>query len=154
MYNPKAMTYEDQFNPAVDSDNTSVEMKLNKMKAAELSKQLDTKYEKYTIPFNKTWKDGKFYKKVTIENYGSGQTGSRIRNAVTGQRYNYLVGDAEEDLFFKVVDATGRLGRKESLMLYYDSPEQYENHQFVILSQVIKEKWYEKFLEAKRVYCQ
>jgi hypothetical protein len=119
-----------------------------KMKSTEMEKNADKNYDKFTIPFNNTWRDGKFYKKVTIEIYGSGQQGSKIRNAVTGERYSYLVGSAAEDLFFKVVDSTARNGRKEPFMLYYDTPEQYENNHFTTVETDVKERWYEKWLYA------
>ena len=100
--------------------------------------------------FNKKWTDDKFYKRVTIENYGSGSYGSLVRNAVTGTKYNIMVGSADEDLLFKVIEASGHNGRKEPLMLYYDSPEQYENHQFTTVSQEVKLKWSQRSLEARK----
>ena len=142
------MTYEDQYYPAVDDDN-SEDVKLKKNAIAD-SDKLDPYFQKHTKVFNDTWKDGKFYKKLTIKSYGSGQMGSRIRNAVTGQYTPYKVGSQNEDLFFIVNDSTGHNGRKEPLFLYYDNPEQYENHQFIMLNQKIKEKWYEKNLLARQ----
>jgi hypothetical protein len=106
----------------------------------------DTRYEKYGRLLNKKWSDGRFYEYVTIENYGSGSQGSRIRNAVTGTRYNIPVGDLRENMLFKVMDSTGRYGRKDTLILYYDSPEQYENHHFVTVSPEIKKRWHERNL--------
>ena len=44
----------------------------------------DKRPEKYRIPFNDYETDGKYYKYVTIKNFGTGLHGSRIRNAVTG----------------------------------------------------------------------
>jgi len=142
--------YYDELLETVDNDVSSIQQKLNKMNVADQAKKVDKYYEKYSVPFNDVWKDGKFYKKVNIENYGSGQVGTRIRNAVTGEKYSNLVGSIDEDLFFKVADASGRRGRMEPLMLYYDTPEQYENHHLTIVSQSIKEKWYEKCLEARK----
>jgi hypothetical protein len=142
------MTYEDQYYPAVDDDRSD-DAKLKKNAIAE-SEKLDPNFQKVTKVFNNTWTDGKFYKKITIKSYGSGQMGSRIRNAVTGQYTPYLVGSKNEDLFFVVNDSTGLFGRKDPLFLFYDSPEQYENHQFIILKQPIKEKWYEKNLLARQ----
>jgi hypothetical protein len=82
---------------------------------------------------------------------------SRIRNAITGMWYShdhpkckYLVGSAQEELFFKASLCTGedelyyRDNRKNSLLLFYDSPEQFERHQKITLSQPLKEKWHEK----------
>ena len=96
------------------------------------------------------WQDGKYYDKVTIELFGSGDTGTKIRNAVTGAKTPYLVGSLNEDLFFKVMDASGNKGRRDSLLLFYDSPEQYENHNFIILDQNIKESWLNKNVEARK----
>jgi hypothetical protein len=116
-------------------------------------RKVDSNYEKINVPLNQ-WKNGKFYETKPIEVYGSGQTGYRIRNAVTGQIYPYLVGSAEEDLFFKVCDSTGRYKRKHPLILFYDSPEHYENHQYEnrqdVISQNVKNIWQEKNFVARQ----
>jgi hypothetical protein len=143
------MTYEDQFYSSNDND---IDLQFNKDALTEL-KNNDKYYDKYVLPVNKIWIDGKFYKNRTIEKYGSGKVGSNIRNAVTGEiRVNFLVGSVNEDLFFKVSDAYGRNGRREPLMLFYDSPEQYENHTFTLLDQRIKDSWYKKSLDVRRSY--
>lgn len=113
-------------------------------------KNFDKNYEKYKIPFNVVWKDGKVHKTLTIEKYGSGQQGVRIRNAVTGMSYPHLVGSSAEDLYFKVIDSTARHGRNYPLILFYDTPEQYENHQFTTVLSATKERWYEKCLYARK----
>ena len=141
------MTYEDQYYPAI-VDDRSDDANLKKNAIAE-SENLDPNFQKEIRTFNNTW-NGKYYKKITIKSYGSGQIGSRIRNAVTGQYTPYIVGSKNEDLFFVVNDSTGLFGRREPLFLYYDSPEQYENHQFTLLNQKIKEKWNEKNLLARQ----
>jgi hypothetical protein len=134
------MPYEEYYN----STDNEIYNETNRKTVADEFKKLDKQYQKYVKLVYKTWRDGKYYKKPVIECYGSGQIGSLIRNAVTGQYYPYRVGNTEEDTFFKVIDAVGRDGRKEPLILYYDSPEQYENHQFVTVSQVIKESWHKR----------
>lgn len=106
-------------------------------------------YEKYSILFNDFWTDNKFHKYITIENHGTGGHGSRIRNAVTGTYYNAFVGSIEEDLYFKVIDSSGRKGRNYPLMLYYDSPQQYENHHFTKVSEATRQRWIEKSLDAQ-----
>jgi hypothetical protein len=141
------MTYEDQYYSAFADDRSS-DANLKKNSIAD-SEKLDPNFKKETRTFNNEWQ-GKFYKKITIKSYGSGQVGSRIRNAVTGQYTPYLVGSKNEDLFFVVTDSTGLFGRKDPLFLYYDTPEQYENHQFTILNQKIKEKWNEKNFLARQ----
>jgi hypothetical protein len=143
------MYYDELLETVVDNEILSTEMPVNKKNSlTSLSRKIESNYEKYSIPFNKTWNDGRFYKNVTIELYGSGQNGCRIRNAVTGQRYEYIVGSQDEDLFFKVSESTGRYGRKHPLILYYDSPEQYENQHFITLSSDIKTRWNDKYTAA------
>ena len=139
------MYCEEGFEPA---DDSSFHLKMN---STEMGRQFDTKHEKYTIAFNNTWKDGKYRKNVTIENYGSGQQGARIRNAVTGEKYSHseLVGSKFEDLYFKVIESTGRFNRRDPLILFYDTPDQYENHHFVTVNNLVKEKWYEKCLATR-----
>ncbi len=146
-YINQVMYYEDFLDSAVN-DESSVEFNLKQKDAADVLRRLDKHYEKYTIPFNGNW-CGKYYNRITIENYGSGSHGTLIRNAVTGARYNIIVGSNEEDILFKVIEASGRNGRRDPLMLYYDSPEQYENHHFTTVSVNVKQKWYNRFLEAR-----
>jgi len=141
------MPYEDQYYPAVDDRSDDADLKKNAIADRE---KLDPNFQKHTKEFNNKWTDGKYYKKITIKSYGSGQMGSKIRNAVTGMYTPYVVGSKNEDLFFIVIDSVGRNGRKDPLFLFYDTPEQYENHQYCILSQKIKEKWYEKNLLARQ----
>lgn len=144
------MFYEDHFDPTADNDISSVDLRNNKKRSIETARNADKNYEKYTIEVNKVWRDGRYYKTVTVEDHGSGQIGSKIRNAVTSHRYQYSVGSVNEDLFFKVSEASGINGRNDTLRLYYDSPEQYENHHFVTVNQVVKEAWYEKSVAARK----
>ena len=136
------MTYHDC---DYDFDNDNDNLKTKKFTSPAFQK-LNNNYEKYTIPFNKIWVDGKFYKRITIKNYGSGGQGSCIINAVTGSKYNIKVGSAEENIFFKVTDSSGLNGRNEPLILYYDSPEQYENHYFTNVLPEAKQQWRQRAL--------
>jgi len=74
--------------------------------------------------------------------------GSTIRNAITGMYQEYKVGRREQDLFFKVVMATGegRDGKlsKDPNQLFYDYPEEYERHWGTSLSAETKSVWYKK----------
>ncbi len=110
-------------------------------------------YEKYTVSFNDYWTDNKYYKRITIENYGTGNQGSKIKNAVTGSYYgnNVTVGSVYEDTFFKVIDSSGRNGRQNPLMLYYDTPQQYENHHFTKVSENVKQRWLERSTNVKSI---
>ena len=93
-------------------------------------------------------KDGRL---KTIEIFGSGPQECTIRNAVSGFRYDgHKVGSKNEHLYFKVKLATGELGSGvEGPTLFYDDPEQYENHLFQELSTEVKKNWHNKFLAAK-----
>jgi hypothetical protein len=134
------MYYEDLIDNKFD-DEASAELRLKQKETISALRNIDKNYEKYKIPFNNVWTDGKYHKSITIENYGSESTGTLIRNAVTGIRYDIKVGSEYENILFKVTDSTGYNKRKEPLILYYDSPEQYEKHRFTNVSDVIKKKW-------------
>lgn len=77
-------------------------------------------------------------KKLLI--FGSGDTGTTIRNAVTGEKYyGHKVGSKNEDLYFKARICTGEFGI-ETPTLFYDSVEQYEKHMGCTTEQSIKDK--------------
>jgi hypothetical protein len=81
--------------------------------------------------------DGK-KKKLLI--FGSGDVGSTIRNAVTGEKYyGHKVGSRNEDLYFKARLCTGEFGI-DVPALFYESAEQFEKHLGGILDQSIKER--------------
>jgi hypothetical protein len=80
-------------------------------------------------------------KRSAIELYASGQTGSNIRNAVTGEYTKYVVGKTQDEgAFFKVSIATGEIS-KINRMFFYNSPSEYERQFNTILSQNIKNEW-------------
>ena len=60
--------------------------------------------------------------------YPSNVQGKFIVNAVTGVAYPWRVGSIYEDLLWKVCDASGRRGKYESDMYFYDSPKQAISH--------------------------
>jgi hypothetical protein len=112
------------------------------------NKQPRTKRAKcYTInkSLKQKWIDGKYYNTVTINMYGSGDLGSYIKNAVTGEYTNHLVGSKAENQYFCVAICTGLDKLHGPVHLYYDSPSQYENHQFTVLDQITKDAWFRKF---------
>lgn len=88
--------------------------------------------------------DGRNVRKK-IEIYTTGCTGSNIRDAETGEYYNELVGSRYEDLYFKVSLATGECtSLNGSNVLFYLSPQHYENHLNVELSKDTISEWEEK----------
>jgi hypothetical protein len=88
--------------------------------------------------------------KIKTEVYSTCITpGTLIRDAITGHKQaNYHVGTWKEDLFFKVHEASGHIGCN-SYVLFYDSPEQFERHMKINISNSVKRKWTDKFARAR-----
>jgi hypothetical protein len=128
------MYFEDNFDPREENDIQKKE--LNNLKS------FDTGYG--CVYRQKQLMNGKIVR-TRIDCYTSGDVGSKIRNAETGQIYKYKVGSKDENLFFKVGLPTGELKTKNgSSLLFYDSPEQFEKHLGNEVQQPVKEKWHEK----------
>lgn len=145
---------EDHFHPT-NSDITLEDIKSKKVnkqsKIIENVRTFDSGYIVKSIEVIKQTRKGYLKRQIEkIEMYGSGDIGSHIRNAISGQRTPHLVGSKDEDLYFSVVEATGINGRSEGVRLFYDSPEQYESHFHTTLNQSIKERWHNKFLQATK----
>ena len=79
----------------------------------------------------------------------------RIKNAITGKYYNYLVGSKNEQLLFKVALCTAEPGTYiespnphntiiDPCILFFESPEEYEQYFFTPVSNDIKTKWRNK----------
>ena len=98
----------------------------------------------YTRTINLKLVDGKQYKPITINMYGSGDYGSYIKNAVTGAYTNHRVGSEAEYLYFTVANCTGLDKMHGPVHLYYDTPSQYENHQFITVDQEVKDAWFKR----------
>ena len=128
------MEYDDRYTPleANDYDDSNH----NQQNALKKVQSLNRGYHKFekVVDYNSNIKN------VEIGMYGSGGPGSQIRNAETGEYYNYKVGTMDEDLFFKTMISTG----PGNLTLFYDSPSQYERHQYVTLDDDIKTRWENK----------
>jgi hypothetical protein len=131
------MYFEDFFHPNDENDVTNHQKReLNNIKS------IDPGYG--YIYRNRMTSTGKF-KKTRLDCYTTGDSGTNIRNAETGNSYKYKVGSSEEDLFFKVAISTGELrARNCSNILFFDSPEHYENYFNEELSDAIKYNWVEK----------
>jgi hypothetical protein len=80
---------------------------------------------------------------ITI--YTSSGTNSQIRDAETGAYYSQKVGSADEDLYFKVILATGECKSKNgSSTLFYLSPRHYMSHINGEVSDDTLKMWEEK----------
>jgi len=131
-----------------NDENVSLD---NSKKILEEIKKFDKNYEKYKLFYNKRWKNGKFYKRIIVECYGSGDNGTYIRNAQTGEVTSFKVGSKYEHLFYSVLISTGYNKRRDPLLLFYDSPEQYENHWYKILDKDTKDKWFQKYKNMRLI---
>jgi hypothetical protein len=90
--------------------------------------------------YNKIKKQGKY-----IEFYTTSCIGNLIRNAETGEYYNFRVGSKDELLLFSIILATGKCNSKNnSCTLFYNSPEEYINHFRDDLDIKIIQKWYDE----------
>jgi hypothetical protein len=140
------MYYEDDiFHPSNDDDDifTIDSISVNTFKSGgHKSKHHleDAKKDKGYYSFDTKVGD----KRIKIVAFDSGFViGNKIRDPVSGMRQNYLIGSADEDLFFKVrVSSQGK--RDTPITLFYDSPEHFERHQKTTIGDDIKQKWNRK----------
>jgi len=102
-----------------------------------------------TITLNQ---DSKKNKTITINMHGSGDFGSYIKNAVTGIYTNHRVGTEADYLYFLVSDCTGMDKLNGPVHLYYNSPSEYEKHQFTTVDQAKKDEWFKRVNSIKDKY--
>jgi hypothetical protein len=126
------MEYDDYFHPGQDNVNN------NKNLIMEI-KSMDKGYNK----LKRMVKTPNGKKKISIELYSSGDTGSNIRDAVTGQFYSFKVGSEHEDEFFKVCIATGEV-QNQRRIFFFSSPNDYEKVFFTNLKEENKIAWNKK----------
>ena len=140
------MNYEDTFIPTqgdehfyMETDaiqkqkNIMDELKLSNPRFHKIYKKVYTKLGKRLIP---------------IEFYSSGARGNLITHAISGSRQKgHVVGSINEDLFFKASFCSSKVSN-EHVTLFYYSPEDYESHQCITLSDSIKDKWKDKFIKT------
>lgn len=128
------MEYDDRYAPL--ESNVYDDSNHKQQSALKNVKSLNRGYHKIainTVVNNKN-------KRIELGVYGSGSHESPIRNAETGEYYKYKVGTMDEDLFFKVMVSTGE-AISGPLTLFYDTPEHYERHQYLVLDDLTKRKW-------------
>ena len=142
------MAYYNEIDYGYDSDSSENTFVSNRQKAKNVLSDLQQE-DKGCFQIKRKNADRKI-KNITV--YASGSQGTTIRNACTGIKIaGYKVGSVDEDFLFSVIISCSEIpGRREPLVLFYDSPEQYERHLFSIIQQHEKREWVEKFLAAKR----
>jgi hypothetical protein len=132
------MYQEDYYNPADPNDYDDAQ--LDKM--FDKSKKMDKGYNVVYRPVQK--KDGR-WKNQKIDVYTSGCVGSRIRDAETGEYFSNYVCSKDEDLFFKVMLATGECrSANGSNTLFYASPQHFADHLHYEVSQETISNWEDK----------
>ena len=133
------MNYEDRFVPIEADEDLYIENDNKLFKSMK-----DNEGNKHHHRVVKRIKTKLGRRTVNIEYFSSGPIGTTITHAVSGvkQRGN-IVGSVHEDLFFKVSIVNGN----GPLTLFYYSPEEYEKHQYITLSDAIKSKWNEQYLK-------
>lgn len=109
-----------------DYYNNPDEYDVNDFNALEREKRKDIGYN--VIYRRAVRRENEPYRK-RIEVYTSGGTGSQIRNAETGEYFTNKVGSSDEDLFYKVVLATGECtSANGSSTLFFLSPQHCATH--------------------------
>jgi len=147
------MYEEDRFNPAYNVDVNELD-ELDKKKFADrLFRSSDSNYARCRKDIMKeiTKKNGeviKVLKPVYYDLYGSGDVGFHIRHAITGFRTPHIIGSKDEDLYFVVSDSRGLTKNQQPLILFFDSPEQYEKHCYTTVSDRVKHAWQQKNMIA------
>jgi len=128
--------YKYQMSNDADDDNISVNSRSNRQKVNKiLSETVEDRLCFKTKRF-----DPSSYKMKSMMMFGSGDTGSTIRNAVTGEKYyGHRVGSRHEDLYFKARICTGEFS--EPATLFYESVEQYERHQQCVADNACRAKF-------------
>jgi hypothetical protein len=109
------------------------------------------KSDKYYFQFKRQQYPGRS-KYTNIGVFGSGDTGSAIRDAVTGVRnHKHKVGSGYEDLYFSARIATGEMGQNAPT-LFFASPDEYERHLFQKVPNEVKIEWHSRNLAARLKY--
>jgi len=128
------MYYDDRFHPTEGSDLVE-----NDIRNMTQFKGLDKGFHKIKQMVGTP--NGK--KMATFELYSSGDQGSNIRDAISGQHCVAKVGSREEDQFFKLTISTGEV-RGDRRNFYFQSPMDYERHMNTTLDPKMKEQWLNK----------
>lgn len=120
------MYEDDYFNPANPNDYDAGD--LTRRQEDVLAKARGEDKGLNTVTRKVQHENGKI-KNKRIRVYTSSGVGSKIRDAETGEYYPNKVGSKDEDLFFKVIIATGECKSVNgSNAAFYCSPQHYENH--------------------------
>lgn len=90
------------------------------------------------------------YEYKNIDVFSNKPNNKYIVHAIRGIITQHLIGTTDEKLYYKIKILNGTKNNKKYITLYYNSPEEYENHLDIKLDEQIKKNWYEeknKYLE-------
>jgi hypothetical protein len=132
------MYQEDYFN----SDENDFESENNVETMLEKEKMKD---KGYNVIYRKSKRpNGRTYSKK-IKIYTSSGTGNFIRDVETGKYFPNIVGSKDEDLFFKVILATGeRQSANGFSTLFFISPQHYADYLQCEVDPIIAYNWEKK----------
>lgn len=133
---------------SAERDDQSIPDSHTETSASDVNrKPSDPAFYRYKIGGHRSKKMFEFYDSTSV-------MGAAIRYAKTGFYTTHKVGTRDEDLYFKVVDTTHPPKNRAAHMpcyLYYESPEQWENHFGTICPEELREKWRNKYNDAIRI---
>ena len=125
------MEYEDRFHPN-ESNDLENDIKNMMAQIRSIDKGFHRLKRDYDTPNGK--------KTMNTIIYSSGDIGSNIRNAITGQHYVDKVGSINESNYFKIIISTGEI-KGDRRTFFFISPEDYERHMHITLNTNVKEQW-------------
>ncbi len=132
------MYYNDNYNPADPNDYDNDNQDANEKQEKQLLNIV--KHDKGLNIISRQFQteSGKI-KNKRIKVYTSGDVGSNIRDAETGEYYSNKVGSNDEHLFFTTILATGEC--KNSSTLFYISPQHCMSHLNISIDPEIVANW-------------
>jgi len=133
------MEYEDRFHPSEGNDLLENDIKNMLMSQINLT---DKGYHK----LKRKVRTSNGIKNINYVLYSSGDVGSNIRDAISGQYYAVKVGSNLENQFFKTTISTGELNG-DRRTFYFSTPEDYERHMHTSIEQSVKQNWEKKKMQ-------
>ena len=135
--------YTDVFQPDDECAPLVAPVKSNAQKTlTEMKKENNSNFCEIKTAYNKKW-NGRFLKTIEFAYYKTRpQSGTPIIHAISGDVMPGVVGSFAEDRYFKVKVTAYDEARNGTL--FYLSPDEYEKHQYVYVSEDIRNKWVAK----------
>lgn len=150
MYNEEYFNNHEDCDISVTADSYSVDSNVHHQRMLIKEMKLnDPGYYKFKQCVNGEKKTVEVYSTSMLRN-------ALIRHAVSGSKYNHHSGSKYEDLYFSVMDVgliSNKSNKDDPRKLYYNSPEEFERHQNVTVSENLKEDWRIRNIKAINRFC-